>query len=124
MIKSRKGGPGEETALSQVCGAQFGDSLGRADVGDPIFTPQLKGAIQWVDGAIGSMVKELRSQGVVASTTIIITAKHGQSPIDPSQPAEDRHRRGQCPQQGWRLPRTGDRRRRLINLDEAGVPAS
>ncbi len=52
---------------------------------NPIFTPQLKGAVQWVDGAIGSMVSELRNQGVLSSTTIIITAKHGQSPIDPSQ---------------------------------------
>jgi hypothetical protein len=51
----------------------------------PIFTPQLKGAIQFVDTAIGSMVSELRNQGVLASTTIIITAKHGQSPIDPSK---------------------------------------
>ncbi len=51
----------------------------------PIFTPQLQGAIQFVDGAVGSMVNELRKQGVLGSTTIIITAKHGQSPIDPSQ---------------------------------------
>jgi len=51
----------------------------------PIFTPQLKGAIHFVDTAIGSMVSELRKQGVLASTTIIITAKHGQSPIDPSK---------------------------------------
>src|SRR3974377_1393368 len=49
----------------------------------PIFTPQLKGAIKFVDSAIGSMVQELRSKGVLATTTIIITAKHGQSPIDP-----------------------------------------
>jgi hypothetical protein len=51
----------------------------------PIFTPQLKGGIQSVDTAIGSMVTELRNQGKLASTTIIITAKHGQSPIDPSK---------------------------------------
>jgi hypothetical protein len=51
----------------------------------PIFTPQLKGAIQFVDSSIGSMVSELRNQGVLATTTIIITAKHGQSPIDPSK---------------------------------------
>jgi hypothetical protein len=50
----------------------------------PIFTPQLKGAIQSVDSAIGSMVTELRNQDLLASTTIIITAKHGQSPIDPA----------------------------------------
>jgi hypothetical protein len=51
----------------------------------PMFTPQLKGAIQYVDGAIGSMVSELTKEGKLASTTIIITAKHGQSPIDPSK---------------------------------------
>jgi hypothetical protein len=50
----------------------------------PIFTDQLKGAIQYVDGAIGSMVNELKNKGQLASTTIIIGAKHGQSPIDPS----------------------------------------
>jgi arylsulfatase A-like enzyme len=50
----------------------------------PIFTPQLKGAIQFVDGAVKSIVDELRTQGELASTTIIITAKHGQSPIDPA----------------------------------------
>jgi hypothetical protein len=50
----------------------------------PVFTPQLKGAIGFVDNAIGAMVNELRTQGVLATTRIIITAKHGQSPIDPS----------------------------------------
>jgi hypothetical protein len=51
----------------------------------PIFTPQLTGAVTYVDTAIGSMVNELKSQNRLASTTIIISAKHGQSPIDPSQ---------------------------------------
>jgi len=51
----------------------------------PIFTPQLQGAIKYVDTAIGSMVTELRNKGALASTTIIIGAQHGQSPIDPSQ---------------------------------------
>jgi hypothetical protein len=50
----------------------------------PVFTPQLAGGIQWVDTALKSMVDELRAQGTLNSTTIIITAKHGQSPIDPS----------------------------------------
>jgi hypothetical protein len=51
----------------------------------PIFTPQLQGAIQSVDKAIGMMRDELQKEGKLASTTIIITAKHGQSPIDPSK---------------------------------------
>ena len=48
--------------------------------GDP--TPSMLGEIQFVDDAIGQMVAALRHQGLLESTTIIITAKHGQSPID------------------------------------------
>lgn len=49
------------------------------------FTPQLAGAISWVDSALGSMVSELKAEGELDSTEIIITAKHGQSPINPSK---------------------------------------
>ena len=45
-------------------------------------SPILKGAIRYVDGAIGSFVQELQKQGLTGSTLIIITAKHGQSPVD------------------------------------------
>ena len=38
--------------------------------------------IAFVDASIGQMVSELRKQGLLDSTLIIITAKHGQSPID------------------------------------------
>lgn len=48
--------------------------------GDP--TPSMLAEIQFVDAAIGQMVAALRHQGLLESTTIIITAKHGQSPID------------------------------------------
>jgi hypothetical protein len=51
----------------------------------PIFTPQLQGAIHSVDQAIGSMVSELQAKSELATTTIIIAAKHGQSPIDPAK---------------------------------------
>ncbi|MBV9156835.1 MAG: alkaline phosphatase family protein [Acidobacteriaceae bacterium] len=39
--------------------------------------------IQFVDVSIGEMVYELRRRGLFDSTLIVITAKHGQSPIDP-----------------------------------------
>ena len=39
--------------------------------------------IQFVDAAIGEMVSELKKNGLYESTVIVITAKHGQSPIDP-----------------------------------------
>ncbi|HWW83259.1 MAG TPA: alkaline phosphatase family protein [Vicinamibacterales bacterium] len=44
-------------------------------------TPMLS-EIKFVDAAIGQMVHALKKQGLLESTAIIITAKHGQSPID------------------------------------------
>jgi hypothetical protein len=40
--------------------------------------------IQYVDDSIGEMVAELKHRGLLESTLIIVTAKHGQSPIDPN----------------------------------------
>jgi hypothetical protein len=48
-------------------------------------SPELLNEIEFVDGAIGQMIDALRHQGLLATTTIIITAKHGQSPIDPAR---------------------------------------
>lgn len=45
-------------------------------------TPSLLGEIEFADASIGKMVAALKSKGVYDSTLIIITAKHGQSPID------------------------------------------
>jgi type I phosphodiesterase/nucleotide pyrophosphatase len=45
-------------------------------------TAPMVGEIEYVDGAIGQMVAALRSANLLDSTTFIITAKHGQSPID------------------------------------------
>ncbi len=39
----------------------------------------------FVDASIGAFVNELKAKGLYDSTLIIITAKHGQSPIDPSR---------------------------------------
>ena len=47
--------------------------------------PLMLGEIQYVDAAIGQMVAALKHEGLFDSTTIIITAKHGQSPIDPNR---------------------------------------
>jgi hypothetical protein len=54
---------------------------------DAAATPSqpLLGEIKYVDGAIGQFVAELKKQNLLQSTTIIITAKHGQSPIDPNR---------------------------------------
>ncbi len=48
-------------------------------------TTELLSEIQFVDASFGEWVAELQKQGLLDSTLIIITAKHGQSPIDPNR---------------------------------------
>ncbi len=48
-------------------------------------TQSLLGEIEFVDASIGKMVAALKSSGVYDSTLIVITAKHGQSPVDSSR---------------------------------------
>lgn len=45
-------------------------------------TQSLLGEIEFADISIGKMVDALKSRGLYDSTLIVITAKHGQSPID------------------------------------------
>jgi hypothetical protein len=45
----------------------------------------LLGEIKFVDASIGAFVNELKARGLYDSTLIVITAKHGQSPIDPTR---------------------------------------
>jgi hypothetical protein len=54
---------------------------------DSIGTPtdSLLGEFKFVDASLGEMVSHLRSGGLLDSTLIIITAKHGQTPIDPNR---------------------------------------
>jgi Type I phosphodiesterase / nucleotide pyrophosphatase len=48
-------------------------------------TPALLGEIQFVDDALGQMLTKIKDRGLFESTLVIITAKHGQSPIDPNR---------------------------------------
>jgi hypothetical protein len=45
-------------------------------------TPALEQALEHTDASIASLVSELRRKGLTNSTLIIISAKHGQAPID------------------------------------------
>ena len=51
---------------------------------DANFTPgpQVAAAIAYVDTSIGKMVAELKAKNLYASTVLVVTAKHGQSPAD------------------------------------------
>src|SRR5579863_710249 len=46
---------------------------------------ELLGEIEYVDTAIGEIVSGLKANGVYDDTLVIITAKHGESPIDPTR---------------------------------------
>src|SRR5580658_6389568 len=50
---------------------------------------QLLGEIEYVDLAIGEIVGALKSAGIYDSTLVIMTAKHGESPIDPTRYVAD-----------------------------------
>jgi hypothetical protein len=52
-------------------------------IGTP--SPSLFKEIQFIDNSIGRMVSELKRRGLFDSTLIIVSAKHGQSPIDTSR---------------------------------------
>lgn len=47
--------------------------------------PLLSKALDYVDAAVGKMESALSSAGHAKDTTIILSAKHGQSPTDPNQ---------------------------------------
>ena len=49
----------------------------------------LLGQIEFVDSEIGAIVKALTSAGLINNTLIVVTAKHGMSPIDPTRYVAD-----------------------------------
>jgi hypothetical protein len=46
--------------------------------------PLLMRSLDYVSNAVGEMLQRIRDDGLASSTTIILSAKHGQSPIDPN----------------------------------------
>jgi hypothetical protein len=64
-----------ESSLSPVVTGGYLDNQGTP-------TLALLNEIEFVDTAIGKMIAALKSTGAYESTLIVITAKHGQSPID------------------------------------------
>src|SRR5260370_32121852 len=47
-------------------------------------TAALTGALNYIDGALGRMVAELKAKHLDSSTAIIVTAKHGETALDPA----------------------------------------
>jgi Type I phosphodiesterase / nucleotide pyrophosphatase len=46
--------------------------------------PVLSGALDFIDAKLGNFINEIRAQHLLNSTTIILSAKHGQSPTQPA----------------------------------------
>jgi predicted AlkP superfamily pyrophosphatase or phosphodiesterase len=61
-----------------------GQKLKSAGYTDPVATPtaNLANAIKFVDTSIGQMVNALQGHDLLENTLVIVSAKHGQSPID------------------------------------------
>ncbi|SEN04426.1 alkaline phosphatase family protein [Actinacidiphila rubida] len=45
--------------------------------------PLLQHNLDWIDGQVGALVTEIAKEHLSGSTTVILSAKHGQSPTDP-----------------------------------------
>ena len=61
-----------------------GSTLGGYTDARGVPSASLLGEIQYVDAAVGQMVAALKQSGNYDNTLVIVTAKHGQSPIDPN----------------------------------------
>jgi hypothetical protein len=88
-----KNSSGAQTAsVPAIFGMNFqavsvGQKLSSGGYTDVLGTPgsTLSSGLNHTDGSIGRMVAELKAKGLYDSTLIIVTAKHGQSPIDKSK---------------------------------------
>ncbi len=97
QIDGKRHGGVRKAPVPNIFGMNFqavsiGQKLIEANVGtggylDGAGTPtdNLFSEIGFVDASIGEMVSRLKDRGLFDSTLIVITAKHGQSPIDPNR---------------------------------------
>jgi arylsulfatase A-like enzyme len=93
--KNHLGGPAKTTKTPTIYGMNFqavsvgqkyienGVKGGYSDAAGTV-SSNLLSEIKFVDKSVGEMVQKIKARGQYESTLIIITAKHGQSPIDPN----------------------------------------
>ena len=78
---------GEKLAKDNKDGSCTDDTLFTGQTGGYLdgagTTAVLAYSLQQTDAALASMIKALKDQGIYDSTLFIVTAKHGQSPINP-----------------------------------------
>ena len=78
--------------ISRPVPAIFGMNFQTVSVGEKVNgyldsganpTAQLESALDYIDNSLGKMVTALTNNSLLSDTLIIVTAKHGQAPIDP-----------------------------------------
>jgi hypothetical protein len=72
------------TFQAVTVGQKLKAGMGYSDDGRT-FSPALLSALQYTDQSIGKIISELEARNLLASTAIVLTAKHGQSPMDVSK---------------------------------------
>jgi hypothetical protein len=96
--RTHNGAPAVKPALfgMNFQSVYFGQSLNEPSVGvggytnaAAVPTDQLLGEIEFVDASIGDIVSALKDADLYDDTLLIITAKHGESPINTSQYVAD-----------------------------------
>ncbi len=86
--RTRAGAPGvfgmnfQSVSTAQKLPSSGGQPGGYQADGTP--GPVLRSALDFVDRQLGAFTAELRKQRLDRSTAVILSAKHGQSPIDPA----------------------------------------
>ena len=96
--KTHNGAPAQVPALfgMNFQAVYIGQSLNEPSVGAGGYqnaaampSDELLNEIEFVDASIGDIVNALKDAGIYDDTLLIITAKHGESPIDPTQYVAD-----------------------------------
>jgi Type I phosphodiesterase / nucleotide pyrophosphatase len=92
--KTHNGAPAATPALfgMNFQSVYIGQSVSEPGVGNGGYknaaalpSAKLLGEIEFVDASIGDIVAALKAEGIYEDTLLVITAKHGDSPIDPTR---------------------------------------
>ena len=108
MMRGQDGTGNSRSGVPALFGMNFqavsvGQKLPKAGPGDPptarggyadasgLPNDGLAAQFDYVDGALGTLIDGLKSNGLDGSTLILVSSKHGQSPIDPAsfKPTDD-----------------------------------
>lgn len=91
QIQGKDHAGSSRTGVPTLFGMNFqavsvGQKLAHNGYADALGTPSpgLEASLDFVDASLGRMVDALKAQDLYESTLIVVSAKHGQSPVDPS----------------------------------------